>query len=377
MTRLMIVFGTRPEVIKLAPLIALGRETQGVEVIACSSGQHRQMLDQALGCFQMKADRDLGVMRDKQTLPGLTSLLVTELSAAIEECRPDAVIVQGDTTTAFAAALSGFYNQVPVAHVEAGLRTHDLYSPFPEEANRAMIGRLARWHFTPTAQATQNLRAEGVAESGIVECGNTVIDAIELIQRNWARQAFQGPEKSLFEGRDLVLITTHRRENFGQGLESICQAIQSLSASHPELGFVFPVHLNPNVRDVVKTRLDGIPNLRMIEPVDFEASLYLQNRSRLILTDSGGIQEESPSFGVPAVVMREHTERREGIDAGFATLAGTDTERILEDAHHWLDNPALSSALKLKPNPYGDGQASYRIIKRLLEDLRTSSTRAH
>lgn len=369
MTRVMIVFGTRPEVIKLAPLIVRGRETAGIEVVACSSGQHRQMLDQALSCFDISADIDLGVMRDKQTLPGLTSLLITELSSAIAEVRPDVVVVQGDTTTAFAAALSAFYNQVPIAHVEAGLRTHDLYSPFPEEANRAMIGRLARWHFTPTRQASENLRAEGIADDGIVECGNTVIDAIHLIQKKWASHGFSGPEGSIFNGQDLVLITTHRRENFGSGLENICQAIQSLSATYPNLGFVFPVHLNPNVREVVKERLGGIRNLQMIEPVDFEGSLYLQSRASLILTDSGGIQEESPSFGVPAVVMREHTERREGIDAGFATLAGTDTEQILTDARRWLDNPALKAALKSKVNPYGDGMASARILDRLLSDL--------
>ncbi len=369
MTKIMVIFGTRPEVIKLAPLVSLGRARADVDLVACSSGQHRQMLDQALSCFDLKPDMDLGLMRAQQTLPGLTSLLITHLSQAIAEVRPDAVVVQGDTTTAFAAALSAFYNQVPVAHVEAGLRTHDLYSPFPEEANRAMIGRLARWHFTPTAQASANLATEGIASDAIVECGNKVIDAIGLIQRKWDAAPYSGQAAHLFEGQELVLVTTHRRENFGLGLENICDAIVELARNYPQLGFVFPVHLNPNVRQVVQQRLADVDNLHMVEPVDFEASLYLQSRSRLILTDSGGIQEESPSFGVPAVVMREHTERREGIDAGFASLAGTDHQQIVADARTWLENPAACDALKGRPNPYGDGRSSERILQRMLSDL--------
>lgn len=373
MSKIMVVFGTRPEVIKLAPLVALGREEPGVELVACSSGQHRQMLDQALSCFELTPNIDLGLMREHQTLPGLTSLLITHMSETIAKVKPDAVVVQGDTTTAFAAALSAFYNQIPVAHVEAGLRTHDLYSPFPEEANRAMIGRLARWHFTPTPQATANLKAEGIAPQGILECGNTVIDAIELIRRKWATTPFSGDAAKFFNGQDLVLVTTHRRENFGQGLENICEAIVELASAYPQLGFVFPVHLNPNVRKVVQKRLAGLDNLQMIEPVDFETSLHLQSRARLILTDSGGIQEESPSFGVPAVVMREHTERREGIDAGFATLAGTDRQQIVSDARHWLDRQAACDALKGRPNPYGDGRSSERILQRMLCDLASDS----
>ncbi|GAA6140493.1 UDP-N-acetylglucosamine 2-epimerase (non-hydrolyzing) [Hydrogenophaga sp. 5NK40-0174] len=365
----MVVFGTRPEVIKLAPLVALGRAETDVELVACSSGQHRQMLDQALSCFDLTPDIDLGLMREQQTLPSLTSLLITHMSQTIADVKPDAVVVQGDTTTAFAAALSAVYNQVPVAHVEAGLRTHDLYSPFPEEANRAMIGRLARWHFTPTPQASANLTAEGISPEAILECGNTVIDAIGLIQNKWEASPFTGKAAKLFQGRDLILVTTHRRENFGQGLENICDAIAELAQSYPQLGFVFPVHLNPNVRQVVQQRLADLDNLQLIEPVDFETSLYLQSRAKLILTDSGGIQEESPSFGVPAVVMREHTERREGIDAGFATLAGTDRQKIVSDARQWLDDQAACNALSGRPNPYGDGRSSERILQRMLSDL--------
>lgn len=367
--KLMVVFGTRPEVIKLAPVVAAARQSGDLQVTVCSTGQHRQMLDQALACFDLQPEQDLGLMRDNQTLPGLTALLIEHLTAALRQERPDAVVVQGDTTTAFAGALAAFYERIPVAHVEAGLRTGDRYSPFPEEANRAMIGRLAQWHFTPTRQATENLLREGIARDAITECGNTVIDAIGLIRQRWARVPYRGEATALFPGQPLVLVTTHRRENFGQGLENICEALNMLSRQYPGLGFAFPVHLNPQVRHVVHDRLQGLANVRLMEPVDFETSLYLQSRSALVLTDSGGIQEEAPSFGVPAVVMRQHTERREGIDAGFATLAGTEVDAILGAARQWLDHPAQAVALQGQPNPYGDGQAAQRILQVLQRDL--------
>jgi UDP-N-acetylglucosamine 2-epimerase (non-hydrolysing) len=370
--KLMVVFGTRPEVIKLAPVVAAARQLEGVQVTVCSTGQHRQMLDQALACFDLRPDLDLGLMRDNQTLPGLTALLIEHMTTALRQHRPDAVIVQGDTTTAFAGALAAFYERIPIAHVEAGLRTGDRYSPFPEEANRAMIGRLAQWHFTPTRQATDNLLAEGIAPDRITQCGNTVIDAIELIRQRWQTTPYQGEAAPLFPGQPLVLVTTHRRENFGQGLENICLALRTLCAEHPRLGFVFPVHLNPQVRAVVHDRLQGLPNLSLLAPVDFETSLFLQSRSTLILTDSGGIQEEAPSFGVPAVVMREHTERREGIDAGFATLAGTDTQAVLSAARAWLDHPERSRALQGRPNPYGDGMAAQRMVRVLQTELQAT-----
>ena len=359
---LMVVFGTRPEVIKLAPVIAAARAHPGMQVTVCSTGQHRQMLDQALSCFDLRPELDLGLMRDNQTLAGLTALLIEHMTTALRQHRPDTVIVQGDTTTAFAAALAAFYERIPVAHVEAGLRTGDLDSPFPEEANRSMIGRLARWHFTPTRQATDNLLAEGIASDRITQCGNTVIDAIDLIRQRWQGSPYRGEAVGLFPGQSLVLVTTHRRENFGQGLENICQALRVLCGQYPRLGFVFPVHLNPQVRHVVHDRLQGLPNLTLMPPVDFETSLYLQSRSTLILTDSGGIQEEAPSFGVPAVVMREHTERREGIDAGFASLAGTATPDILSAARAWLDHPGRCRSLQGRTNPYGDGMASRRMV---------------
>lgn len=367
--KLMIVYGTRPEVIKLAPVVAAGRQIPGLTVITCSTGQHRQMLDQALACFDQQPDVDLELMRANQTLPSLTARLLEGVTEALQIHRPDVVMVQGDTTTAFTAALAAFYQQIPVAHVEAGLRTGDPHSPFPEEINRAMIGRLARWHFTPTDQATQNLLREGIASGAITQCGNTVIDAVELIKSKWANHPFNGKARIWFAERDLVLVTTHRRENFGEGLDNICGALQELCAAYPQLGFVFPVHLNPQVQSVVHTKLAGITNLLMTEPVDFETSLYLQSRSVLILTDSGGIQEEAPSFGVPAVVMRQHTERREGVDAGFATLAGTDTLTITRAAQGWLDHPNRRKALLLRTNPYGDGRASERVLKMLLSDF--------
>lgn len=371
--RLMIVYGTRPEVIKLAPVVAAGRSHPGLTVISCSTGQHRQMLDQALACFDQRPDLDLDLMRANQTLPSLTARLLEGMTEALLAHRPDVVMVQGDTTTAFTAALAAFYQRIPVAHVEAGLRTGDPYSPFPEEINRAMIGRLARWHFTPTEQGTHNLLREGIAAGAITQCGNTVIDAVELIKSKWTTRPFSGSARTWFADRDLVLVTTHRRENFGEGLDNICGALKELCAAYPQLGFVFPVHLNPQVQSVVRPKLAHIPNLLMTEPVDFEASLYLQSRSVLVLTDSGGIQEEAPSFGVPAVVMRQHTERREGVDAGFATLAGTNRDAISEAACVWLDRPERRQSLMNRPNPYGDGKASERVLKVLLSDFATAT----
>jgi len=367
--KLMVVFGTRPEVIKLAPVVVAARNMPGIDLLTCSTGQHRQMLDQALACFDLRPDIDLDLMRDSQTLPSLTARLLERFTDALQTHHPDIVMVQGDTTTAFTAALAAFYQRIPVAHVEAGLRTGDSYSPFPEEINRAMIGRLARWHFTPTEQASSNLRREGIEAGAITQCGNTVIDAVDLIKQKWKTYPYAGPAKDWFADRALVLVTTHRRENFGQGLENICDALLELCAAFPDLGFVFPVHLNPEVQKVVRPRLAHADNLLMTDPVDFETSLYLQSRSVLILTDSGGIQEEAPSFGVPAVVMRQHTERCEGVDAGFATLAGTERAAIREAALHWLAHPADRQVLRDRPNPYGDGKASERVLGMLMNNF--------
>lgn len=364
--KLLVVFGTRPEVIKLAPVVLEARRrTPAVELLLCSTGQHREMLDQALQVFGIQSDIDLGLMRENQTLPALTARLIEGLTETYVQHAPDAVLVQGDTTSAFAGALAAFYQHIPVGHVEAGLRTGNLTSPFPEELNRVLIGRMARWHFAPTAKAATNLRHEGVDAAAVHITGNTVVDAIATIRGQWdGITASRFPQ--FFDGKELVLVTAHRRENHGEALRRICAAVRILCEQHPELGFVFPVHPNPQVRNVVFDELSSITNLHLIGPVDFETSLYLQSRARLIVTDSGGIQEEAPSFAVPTVVMREHTERSEGIEAGFATLAGTSTTGIVNAAQAYLGDAGLKAKLAQRPNPYGDGRASKRILDILL-----------
>jgi UDP-N-acetylglucosamine 2-epimerase (non-hydrolysing) len=363
----MVVFGTRPELIKLAPVMAEARRrSPQVELIVCSTGQHKEMLAQAMAVFDITPDEDLALMQANQTLADLTARLMTGMDQALRKHQPDVVVVQGDTTTAFVSALTAFYRGIPVAHVEAGLRTGDLTSPFPEEGNRLLIARLAHWHFAPTAQAAKQLLGEGVNKERVQITGNTVVDAIEMMKAKWVNKPYSGEATQLFPGQQLVLITTHRRENFGEGLQNICQASRQLSQAHPEHVFVFPVHLNPNVRKVVLRELEGIKNLQLISPVDFEVSLYLQSRARLILTDSGGIQEEAPSFGVPTLVLREHTERGEGITAGYATLVGTSVHAIITAAEKYLVDATGLQSLKLKPNPYGDGLASQRIVNALL-----------
>lgn len=364
--KLLVVFGTRPEVIKLAPVVLEARRrASDVELIVCSTGQHREMLDQALQVFGIQSDIDLGLMRENQTLPALTARLIEGLTETYVQHAPDAVLVQGDTTSAFAGALAAFYQHIPVGHVEAGLRTGDLTSPFPEELNRVLIGRMARWHFAPTAKAATNLRHEGVDAATVHITGNTVVDAIATIRDQWD-DAAASRFPQFFDGKELVLVTAHRRENHGEVLRHICAAVRILCEQHPELGFVFPVHPNPQVHNVVFDELSSIANLHLIGPVDFETSLYLQSRARLIVTDSGGIQEEAPSFAVPTVVMRAHTERSEGIEAGFATLAGTSTADIVNAAQAYLGDAGLKTQLAQRPNPYGDGRASKRILDILL-----------
>jgi len=361
----MIVFGTRPEVIKLAPVVleAKSRSSE-VELLVCSTGQHREMLDQAMQAFNIQADIDLAVMSANQSLASLTAKLMDALTAVFTEYKPDVVIVQGDTTSAFVASLAAFYQQIPVAHVEAGLRTGDLKSPFPEELNRVLIARMASWHFPPTTQASQNLLNEKVGSEKIFITGNTVVDAIHFIRSKWLPSG-EGVSP-YFPGKELVLITTHRRENQGEALLKICTAIKHLSSQYPELGFVFPVHLNPKIREIVFKELSNIENLKMIDPLDFNANLQLQSKCRLIITDSGGIQEEAPTFGVPTVVMREHTERSEGVDIGFAILSGVDTQSIINAAQTFLDDLNIKKKLSALENPYGDGKASCRILNVLL-----------
>ena len=366
--KVMIVMGTRPEMIKLAPVISEAKRRENkIELLLCSTGQHREMLDQAMSVFNVTPDIELDIMCENQSLSELTSRLIDSLSKGMSEKQPDVVVVQGDTASAFTAALAAFYLHIPVAHVEAGLRTGDINSPFPEELNRVMIGRIAHWHFTPTLQAKNNLIKEGVESNKIFITGNTVVDAIEMVQSTWKKSSLKNNFPNYFPGKKLVLITTHRRENFGQGLEQICLAIKTLCARFTDHGFIFPVHLNPQVRQVVFKLLDGIENLKLLEPIDFDTCLFLQSQVRLVITDSGGIQEEAPSFSVPTVVVRDATERTEGIEQGFAILAGVEADSIIQAAENYLMDEDIHLLLSNKSNPYGDGKAGKRIISGLLD----------
>lgn len=362
--KVLVVLGTRPEVIKLAPVIEALRGH--ADTVVCATGQHREMLVQAFEAFGIVPEVALDVMRPEQSLNGLAARLLTELDPVLEHERPDWLVVQGDTTSAFCAGLAAFHRNILVAHVEAGLRTGDLASPFPEEANRSLLARIATRHFAPTRGAKQALLGEGILEKGIVVTGNTVVDAIELIRgRGMLSEAADDPFAGAGE-KPLVLVTCHRRENFGGILEAICGLLRRLCTSYPDIHWVFPVHLNPKVREPVNRLLSGIANLSLVPPVDYVTSLRLIERAELVVSDSGGIQEEAPSFGVPVVVMRAHTERREGIDAGFATLAGQYPASIEAAVRAWLDAPERRQRLARRRNPYGDGRAANRIRASLL-----------
>lgn len=365
--KVMVVVGTRPEVIKMAPVISALRTR--VDVIVCATGQHREMLAQALEAFDITPDVSLDTMSPGQSLNILSARLLMALDETLAQIRPDWVLVQGDTTTAFCAALAAFHRDIRIGHVEAGLRTGDLVSPFPEEANRSLLARIATRHFAPTGLARQNLLREGIDAENVIVTGNTVVDAITQVRRSWKN----GLPQRLWTGRvnanhPQVLVTCHRRENFGEVLISICKVLRRLCQRYGDYHWVFPVHLNPAVREPVLRELEGIANLELIEPVDYHTSLYLVSQSVLVVSDSGGIQEEAPSFGVPVVVMRSHTERSEGINAGFATLAGQAAESIEAAVCSWLDNPGRRYALKDQSNPYGDGLASQRILASLLDE---------
>ncbi|MGF6698586.1 UDP-N-acetylglucosamine 2-epimerase (non-hydrolyzing) [Paraburkholderia sp. MM5496-R1] len=361
--KVMVVMGTRPEVIKLAPLVRALRSE--FDTIVCASGQHRDMAAQALEFFGIEPDITLETMHPGQSLNALASRLIAALDRALDETRPDWVIVQGDTTTAFCAGFAAFQRGMRVGHVEAGLRTGDLASPFPEEANRSLLGRIATLHFAPTSRARDSLLSEGVAPEKIVVTGNTVVDAIGEVRASWSVTPPASPLPAWHGAQQHVLVTCHRRENFGDVLQDICRVLRDLCQRYSDYRWVFPVHLNPAVRGPVHRELDGIPNLALIEPVDYPTSLYLISGSAVVVSDSGGIQEEAPTFGVPVVVMRNHTERREGVDAGFATLAGQSAASIESAVIGWLDDPARRAALRDRANPYGDGLASRRIVDSL------------
>lgn len=365
--RVLCVFGTRPEAIKMAPVIhafkAPGRATA---VVCCSTGQHKEMLAQVLELFSICPDFHLDVMRPNQSLSGLTSALLTALDGTVRETKPDWILSQGDTTTTMVASLVAFYNMVNFGHVEAGLRTGDLARPFPEEANRRIADIVATRYFAPTEANREALLREGVASDKIDVTGNTVVDALRQVAAmpyDW----LNGPMRAIPRGGRLVLVTAHRRESFGPGIENICAALRELAERFPEVHFVYPVHLNPNVQEPVIRLLSGIANLHLLPPLDYLSLVHLLKSAYLVLTDSGGIQEEAPTFGVPVLVMRETTERQEGVDAGVVKLVGTDARRIVEEASMLLTSERAYGAMAKGINPYGDGRAAQRIVTALLD----------
>nr|WP_255399599.1 UDP-N-acetylglucosamine 2-epimerase (non-hydrolyzing) [Oceanicoccus sp. KOV_DT_Chl] len=370
--KVMTIFGTRPEAIKMAPLVIGLNEADGIESILCVTAQHREMLDQVLNLFGLKPNHDLDLMAPGQDLFDITTRCLLGLREVFRTDRPDLVLVHGDTTTCFAAGLAAFYENIPVGHVEAGLRTGNLQAPFPEEANRSLVGRITNYHFAPTSLAKNNLLAENIKEETVWVTGNTVIDALLIVRDivenypdgHWVNQF----GKPLFErisstNRKLILITGHRRENFGQGFIDLCSAIRELAECHPEWDLVYPVHLNPNVQKPVYEILDGLKNVNLIEPLDYEPFVWMMNQSDLILTDSGGIQEEGPALGKPVLVMREVTERPEAVDAGTVLLVGTNREKIVTAVENVMGDKAKYIAMSRAHNPYGDGLAVERIVR--------------
>ncbi len=365
--KVLIVFGTRPEAIKLAPLILKLRETASIETRVCVTAQHREMLDQVLDLFQIEPDYDLDLMRPGQSLNQITARVLQGLEPILEEFKPDLLVVHGDTSTTFAASLCAFHRQIPVGHVEAGLRTGDLHAPFPEEANRRLTGVLTRLHFAPTRSAANNLLAEGVPESHVIVTGNTVIDALLLVKRRIdddaaLRVSLQSAFPFLDEQKKLILVTGHRRESFGDGFERICRAIRHTSKAHPDTQIVYPVHLNPNVQEPVKRYLSDLDNVFLISPQEYLPFVFLMTRSYVILTDSGGIQEEAPSLGKPVMVMRDSTERPEAVEAGTVVLVGTDETKIISEMDRLLTNEDAYSTMSRSHNPYGDGKACDHIV---------------
>lgn len=368
--KILVVFGTRPEAIKIAPVIKELKATSACEIIVCVTGQHKEMLNQVLELFKIEPDYNLAVMKENQTLTSLTSKLIEELDVVIKKEKPGCVIVHGDTTTAMVASLSAFYNQTDVAHVEAGLRTNDIYSPWPEEFNRQSIGLVAKYHFAPTSQAESNLLKAGVQKKQVFVTGNTVIDALiwvsEQIDSNPSlNKTLQADFSFLSEDKKMILVTGHRRENFGQGFLHICEALAEVAQNNPNVEVVYPVHLNPNVKKPVHDLLENIPNIHLIEPQPYLHFVYLLKKSHIILTDSGGVQEEAPSLGKPVLVMREVTERPEAVMAGTVKLVGTDKNKIISNITKLLNDNELYEQMRRSHNPYGDGLASRRIAKEL------------
>ncbi len=383
MKKILIIFGTRPEAIKMAPLVKEFQKRPGIyETKVCVTGQHREMLDQVMRIFEITPDYDLAIMKPGQDLYDVTSKILLGLKEVLIQEKPDLVLVHGDTATSTAAALAAFYQRITVGHVEAGLRTHNIYSPWPEEMNRLLTGRLANIHFSPTELSKLNLLNEGVDEAKIMVTGNTVIDALIMVtdkiktDQNVTKTVkdylnSQGLDNTLFESwsnnKKLVLITGHRRENFGEGFLNICYSIKELAMKYPDVDFVYPVHLNPNVKQPVFEILGGqkseiLPNIHLISPLDYLPFVYLMSNSFLVLTDSGGIQEEAPGLGKPVLVMRDTTERPEAVDAGTVMLVGTDKKKIVNEVSRLLDDKVHYNKMSKATNPYGDGKACQRIV---------------
>lgn len=372
--KILAVFGTRPEAIKLAPLLKYLQQDGAFDLKVCVTAQHRQMLDQVLALFEIQPDFDLDLMQSEQDLSALSARILSSLRPVFAEYRPNLVLVHGDTTTAFASALSAFYHQIPVAHIEAGLRTHNIHSPFPEEANRRLIAGIAQWHFAPTATAKQNLLNEGIRADRIWVTGNTVIDALSATLQKLAQtpalvKSFAERYPFLDSKKRLILVTVHRRENLGAGLVQICDALLNLAERHSDLQIVYPVHPNPNVREVVYSRLGNLSNLFLLEPQDYLPFISLMARAELILTDSGGIQEEATALAKKILVLRETSERPEAVEFGTARVIGTDSRRIIENVERLLGEQSGCSISRAMQNPYGDGQASARIIEILKQTL--------
>ncbi|MBI5354613.1 MAG: UDP-N-acetylglucosamine 2-epimerase (non-hydrolyzing) [Chloroflexi bacterium] len=363
--KILSVFGTRPEAVKMAPIVRLLKQTAGIESRVCVTAQHRQMLDQVLKLFEITPDYDLNLMRDDQGLAQLSAAIFTSLDPVFTDFKPDWVLAQGDTTTVAITSMLAYYHRIKFGHVEAGLRTHDKWQPFPEEINRRIAGVTADMHFAPTDWSKQNLLREGIGEELIRVTGNTVIDALQFVSKQDEPAEITQLVTSKLANRRLILVTAHRRENFGQPLEDVCRALAEL-AKRGDVEIVYPVHLNPNVQEPVNRLLKGVERITLLPPLDYLPLVHLMKHASLILTDSGGIQEEAPAFGIPTLVLRDVTERPEGVSAGTLKLVGTETSHIVKEAKRLLDDPSAYAEMAQAANPYGDGHAAEKIIQALL-----------
>lgn len=381
MKKVLLVFGTRPEAIKMAPLVKTLEKEESIDLKVCVTAQHRQMLDQVLELFEIRPDYDLNLMKSGQDLYDITSNVLLGMKDVLDDFKPGIVLVHGDTTTTSSAALAAFYQQIKIGHVEAGLRTGDIYSPWPEEANRQITGVLANYHFAPTIASQENLLKENKDEKNIIVTGNTVIDALflalEKIRNNSGLEnkiiqdieSFFNNSKFKIQNSKFILVTGHRRENHGQGFINICEALKTLAINNPDIDIVYPVHLNPNVQKPAKEILSDISNVYLIKPLQYEQFIYLMDKSYFIITDSGGVQEEAPSLGKPVLVMRDTTERPEAVEAGTVKLVGTNKEMIIKEAQNLLDNKDEYNTMSKAHNPYGDGKACQRIAKFIKEKV--------